>query len=127
MGNMCGGEGDNANVGHNYKVDRSDPTKKKKKKTNKGKGAGMADGNTQGFNEEVSEAVKNSEFAPDPELEQGFPEDKVEYTTKPCLADVEDEYTQQDKARTLKKKDRTGAGEAFQGDADFAKIERVSE
>ena len=123
---MCGGErdGDEAVIGVSYKVDKSDPTKKKKKKGSKG-AASPGVGATFDDQNEVSAAVRNSEFAPDPELEQGFPEDKVEYETKPCLEDVDDKYTQDDKARRLKKKDRTGASEAFQGDRDFAQVERV--
>ena len=128
MGNMWAGETDKneATVGINFKVDKTDPTKKaaKNRKSNaKGAGASPDSGN-QGFSEEGT-AVKNSEFAADPELEQGFPEDKVEYTTSPCLKDIDDKYTEADKARALKKKDRSGAADAFSGDKDFAKVEVV--
>ena len=127
---MCGGEADehDTKVGHNYKVDKSDPAKKKKKTRKAGKGAEMQSDNP-GFDAEtngVSEAMRNSEFAPEPELEQGFPEDKVEYGTKPCLEDVDDEYTAEDKARRLKKKQTNGVEEAYEGDADFADYEQVS-
>ena len=127
MGNMCAGESDRGEtvVGANFKVDKTDPSKKAaKNKRKNAKGAGAGDDNARGFSE-GSNAVKNSEFAPDPELEQGFPEDKVEYTTSPCLADIDDKYTQEDKARALKKKDRSGAADAFSGDKDFADVEHV--
>uniref|UniRef100_A0A7S3J176 Uncharacterized protein n=1 Tax=Euplotes harpa TaxID=151035 RepID=A0A7S3J176_9SPIT len=130
MGNMCAGEADSneAVVGSKFKVDKTDPSKKAtKNKKRAAKGAENNPGGAMTFGDEsgVATAVKNSEFAPDPELEQGFPEDKVEYGTTPCLDDVEDKYTKEDKARTLKKKDRSGASDAFQGDKDFAAVEQV--
>ena len=128
MGNMCGGEANDqdVNVGRNYKSDRRDPARKQKKKTAKrGKGAEMG-AEPGAESKQFSEGVRNSEFAPDPELEQGFPEDRVEYGTTPCLEDVDDEYTKEDKARRLKKKQTNGVEEAFDGDADFAEPERVN-
>ena len=113
------------------RVDKRDPsTKRKKTKRKAKKGAEVEDGQL-GFEEEqkdpVSVMFKDSEFAPDPELMQGFPEDKVEFSTTPCLEDVNDEYTQQDKARILKKKDKSGAADAYIGSNDFAEKEVVEE
>mmetsp|Transcript_9666 Transcript_9666/g.8511 ORF Transcript_9666/g.8511 Transcript_9666/m.8511 type:complete len:133 (-) Transcript_9666:48-446(-) len=131
MGNAQGGEDGDGE--YNSKIDKTDPTTKRKKKiVKKGTGAqpvgSSSTGNfTENGESKVSEAVRNSEFLPDPELDQGFPEDKVEYETTPCLAGVEDEYTKNVKNKNRKKKKgkKNGVEEAFEGDADFGEPEVV--
>ena len=113
MGNVWGGESDNNSlVSANFKVNREDPAKaRKNKKSGRGVGASYEDNGRGGA---------STDFNPDPELEQPFPERQVEYETKPCLGDMRDQYTEDEKARSLRRKDRSGAQGAYSGDRDFA-------
>ena len=132
MGNMCvSGEDEQGSfdLKKDYKVDRTDPSRKRAKVVKRtGAGTGITSASqSQGFEmeNEVAFAVKKSEFAEDPELEQGFPEENLEYVTSPWLDDVNDEYTRQDKDRVLKKKDKSGAQDAMYVSPEFAEVEEA--
>mmetsp|Transcript_4432 Transcript_4432/g.5090 ORF Transcript_4432/g.5090 Transcript_4432/m.5090 type:complete len:123 (+) Transcript_4432:10-378(+) len=92
----------------------------------RGKGAGVGSGpeNTNpSFKMEgrmdVEGRIDNPDFAPDVEVELGFPDKKTSYSTKPCLEDVNDEYPKADKTRALKKKFKNGLQDMWGGDRDF--------
>ncbi|CAI2384190.1 unnamed protein product [Moneuplotes crassus] len=131
MGNNLPGEEDHSDDSPIQKIDKKDPKIKKqktkaaimKKKTaSKAEPAQTKSGQT--F--QASEAMKSSDFAPDPELDQGFPEDKVEFSTKPCLEGIEDDYTKDKEVKRFKKKKGNGVEEAYEGDSDFAEPEVVN-
>ena len=100
----------------------------KKRMDKVAKGAGVASNMAETTNAafkvegrmEVSEKFNNPDFYPDVELELGFPDKKTSYTSKPCLEDVDDEYTKADKVRSLKKKQFNGLQDWYGGDRDFA-------
>ena len=73
-----------------------------------------------------SNKLQGTDFAPDIELEQGFPDKKTSYSTKPCLEDVQDKYTEADKARAIHKKLQNGMQDAFGGDKDFLAVAQAS-
>ena len=127
---MCGGEADpgEAIIGKKYTVDKSDPAKRKskrgKKKASRRAGAGADDDQPQGFEDDEGRPDNDHDFAYDPELELGFPEEQREFQSKPCLEGVEDIYTEK---ANVKKRDKSGAHGAFSGDADFGAPETADE
>uniref|UniRef100_A0A7S3KBI5 Uncharacterized protein n=1 Tax=Euplotes crassus TaxID=5936 RepID=A0A7S3KBI5_EUPCR len=97
----------------------------------KGVGSGAPGGDFGGQfqvedNRREAPKLVGTEYAPDLELEQGFPDAKTSYQSKPCLEGVEDEYTQADRAKLLKNKLRNGMQDAFGGDADFLQAAAAS-
>ena len=77
------------------------------------------------YDHEENMFAKGGVYKPDVELDYGFPDDRQEYDSFPCLEDVIDEYQSIPRARTLKSNVPSGLRQVFKGAQDFFKNESV--
>ena len=124
MGNACAGvlnpDDQAININFDYNVDNKDNSDSHKPKRRTG---GYEDNDR--FDHENTLFSQGKVYKADPELEIGFPENKQEYDSFPCLEDVIEEYEAVPRGRPLSSNVPFGLREIYQGARDFFDAEKV--
>mmetsp|Transcript_40141 Transcript_40141/g.46045 ORF Transcript_40141/g.46045 Transcript_40141/m.46045 type:complete len:143 (-) Transcript_40141:35-463(-) len=137
MGNICGASLNDLdqliNINFDYKIDNTDPTNIGGNNVAPGGGGGKPgkkrDGDKKGYEDddrydhEDNFYGVSAAYMADPELDLGFPEDKREYDSIPCLEGFVEEYNAAPKARVYNSSVPVGLRNIARGAEAFFKPE----
>ena len=129
MGNLCAGllpqDDQMINIDFDYNVDNKDNSDANKDRPigygNYGDNAGGEDR----YDHEENMFYKADVYKPDVELDFGFPDDRQEYDSFPCLEDVMEEYQSVPRRRKLNANVPQRLQSIMRGAKDFFRAETV--